>query len=315
MSRTAQLTPQDRARPTWRSASTSTAAPPGRIDTGVGFFDHMLDLLARHGRLGLGVTVTRATSRPARTTRSRTPASCSARRSARRSATARGIRRYGHAVVPMDEARAACAIDISGRPYCTVDGPRAARRARSPGFEHEAAEEFFRAVASAGRLTLHLELQAGTNAHHMIEACFKAFARALRVAVVDRPRRDRRAVDQGDADVTVALVDYGMGNRRSVEKALEHVGARVARTADRGDDRRRRRDRAARRGRVPRGDAPAARARARSTLIRERADAGVPVLGICLGMQLLFESSDRARGRRGPRAARRHRDAAARRPG
>ena len=61
------------------------------------------------------------------------------------------------------------------------------------GFEHEAAEEFFRAVASAARLTLHLELQAGTNAHHMIEACFKAFARALRVAVVDRPRRDRRA--------------------------------------------------------------------------------------------------------------------------
>ena len=68
------------------------------------------------------------------------------------------------------------------------------------GFEHEVAEEFFRAVASAARLTLHLELQAGTNAHHMIEACFKAFARALRAAVGDRPDRDRRAVHEGDAD-------------------------------------------------------------------------------------------------------------------
>ena len=55
------------------------------------------------------------------------------------------------------------------------------------GFEHEAAEEFFRAVASAARLTLHVELQAGTNAHHMIEACFKAFARALRAAVAIDP--------------------------------------------------------------------------------------------------------------------------------
>ena len=82
----------------------------------------------------------------------------------------------------MDEARAACAIDISGRPYCSVTGLELPAGAIA-GFEHEAAEEFFRAVASAARLTLHLELQAGTNAHHMIEACFKAFARALRAAV------------------------------------------------------------------------------------------------------------------------------------
>ena len=87
----------------------------------------------------------------------------------------------------MDEARAACALDISGRPYC------ARRRASTlppgdiAGFEHELAEEFFRAVASAARLTLHVELEAGTNAHHMIEACFKAFARALRAAVAIDP--------------------------------------------------------------------------------------------------------------------------------
>jgi imidazoleglycerol-phosphate dehydratase len=87
----------------------------------------------------------------------------------------------------MDEARAACTIDVSGRPYCTVEGLDRLPAGDIAGFEHEAAEEFFRAVASAARLTLHVELQAGTNAHHMIEACFKAFARALRRAVAVDP--------------------------------------------------------------------------------------------------------------------------------
>jgi imidazoleglycerol-phosphate dehydratase len=99
----------------------------------------------------------------------------------------RGIVRYGHAVVPMDEARAACAIDISGRPLAVVEGFERLPAGDIAGFEHEAAEEFLRAVAGAGRLTLHAELQAGTNAHHMIEACFKAFARALRGAVAIDP--------------------------------------------------------------------------------------------------------------------------------
>jgi imidazoleglycerol-phosphate dehydratase len=99
----------------------------------------------------------------------------------------RGIRRYGYAVVPMDEARAACAIDVSGRPYASVEGFDRLPAGDIAGFEHELAEEFFRAIASAARLTLHLELQAGTNAHHMIEACFKAFARALRIAVAVDP--------------------------------------------------------------------------------------------------------------------------------
>ena len=75
------------------------------------------------------------------------------------------------------------AIDISGRPYSALSGFERLPPGEIAGFEHEAAEEFFRAVASAARLTLHIELQAGTNAHHMIEACFKAFARALRQAV------------------------------------------------------------------------------------------------------------------------------------
>ena len=157
----------------------------GKMDTGVGFFDHMLDLLARHGRLGLGVTVEGDLATGVHHTVEDTGIVLGQALD-QALGDRRGIRRYGHAVVPMDEARAACAIDVSGRPYCAVTGLDLPPGAIA-GFEHEAAEEFFRAVASAALLTLHVELQAGTNAHHMIEACFKAFARALRVAVAIDP--------------------------------------------------------------------------------------------------------------------------------
>ena len=153
----------------------------GEISTGVGFFDHMLHLLARHGRLGLTVQVQGDLETGAHHTVEDTGIVIGQVLGEALGDRA-GIRRYGHAVVPMDEARAACALDISGRPYCTVTGLDLPTGSIA-GFEHEAAEEFFRAVASAARLTLHIELQAGTNAHHMIEACFKAFARALRDAV------------------------------------------------------------------------------------------------------------------------------------
>ncbi len=153
----------------------------GKLATGIGFFDHMLDLLARHGRLGLGVTVQGDLETGAHHTVEDTGIVLG-QALGEALGDRRGIRRYGHAVVPMDEARAACAIDVSGRPFCAVTGLDLPSGTIA-GFEHEAAEEFFRAVASAARLTLHVDLQAGTNAHHMIEACFKAFARALRVAV------------------------------------------------------------------------------------------------------------------------------------
>ncbi len=99
-----------------------------------------------------------------------------------------GIRRYGSALVPMDEALAECAIDISGRPYVAFDADLPTTSIA--GFDTELAEEFFRAVANSSKLTLHLWVRSGTNAHHMVEASFKAFARALRVAVSIDPEED-----------------------------------------------------------------------------------------------------------------------------
>jgi imidazoleglycerol-phosphate dehydratase len=162
----------------------------GTRRTGVGFLDHMLDLLARHGRLDLDVSVSGDLQTGSHHTVEDTGIVLGQALD-RALGDRSGIVRYGHAVVPMDEARAACSIDISGRPYCHVGGLELPP-GDIAGFEHEVTEEFFRAVASAARLTLHLDVQAGTNAHHMIEACFKAFARALREA---------GAVDPGETGV------------------------------------------------------------------------------------------------------------------
>jgi imidazoleglycerol-phosphate dehydratase len=158
----------------------------GSRSTGVGFLDHMLDLLARHGRFDLDVQVTGDLQTGAHHTVEDTGIVLGQALD-RALGDRAGIVRYGHAVVPMDEARAQCAIDVSGRPFASIENFDRLPAGDIAGFEHEVAEEFFRAVASAARLTLHLELEAGTNAHHMIEACFKAFARALRAAVAVDP--------------------------------------------------------------------------------------------------------------------------------
>ena len=152
----------------------------GTRRTGVGFLDHMLDLLARHARLDLDVEVTGDLQTGAHHTVEDTGIVLG--QALDRALTDRaGITRYGSATVPMDEARASCAIDISGRPFChfVADLPPGG----TGGFDHELAEEFFRAVSATAKLTLHISIDNGSNAHHMIEAAFKAFARALRVAV------------------------------------------------------------------------------------------------------------------------------------
>jgi imidazoleglycerol-phosphate dehydratase len=157
----------------------------GTRSTGVGFFDHLLDLLARHGRLDLEVAATGDLETGAHHT-VEDVGIVLGQALDRALGDRAGITRYGHAVVPMDEARASCAIDISGRPFLRFDA-EALPPGVTGGFDHELAEEFFRAVANGARLTLHVTVETGTNAHHMIEAAFKAFARALRAAVAIDP--------------------------------------------------------------------------------------------------------------------------------
>jgi imidazoleglycerol-phosphate dehydratase len=157
----------------------------GTRSTGVGFLDHMLDLLTRHGGLDLDVAVSGDLQTGAHHTAEDT-AICLGQALDAALADRAGIVRYGCATVPMDEARASCSIDISGRPFTLFQAQLPA--GSTGGFEHELTEEFFRALASAAKLTLHLTVETGSNAHHMIEATFKAFARALREAVAIDPR-------------------------------------------------------------------------------------------------------------------------------
>ena len=157
----------------------------GERTTGVGFFDHLLDALARHGGLDLDVRVDGDLETGSHHTVEDTGIALGqALDEALRDRA--GIRRYGQAVVPMDEARASAALDISGRPFTSFDGEFPVERVGD--FETELTEEFFRAVANAAKLTLHVRIEAGRNAHHMVEASFKAFARALREAVEDDDR-------------------------------------------------------------------------------------------------------------------------------
>jgi imidazoleglycerol-phosphate dehydratase len=145
----------------------------GSRTTGVGFLDHMLDLVARHGRLDLDVAARGDLDTGAHHT-AEDVGIVLGQALDRALGDRAGITRYGHAVVPMDEARAACAIDFSGRPFLAFDA-----HLLPPGVTG--------GVSSSARITLHITIEAGTNAHHMIEAAFKAFARALRAAVAIDP--------------------------------------------------------------------------------------------------------------------------------
>jgi imidazoleglycerol-phosphate dehydratase len=156
----------------------------GTRATGVGFLDHMLDLLARHGHVDLDVNVSGDLQTGAHHTAEDTAIVLGQALDEALGDRA-GIARYGTAIVPMDEARASCALDISGRPFTLFEAELPP--GSTGGFEHELTEEFFRALANAAKLTLHLRVEAGSNAHHMIEAAFKAFARALRQAAAIDP--------------------------------------------------------------------------------------------------------------------------------
>jgi imidazoleglycerol-phosphate dehydratase len=160
-------------------ALTLDGSGAGTRETGVGFLDHMLDLLARHGRIDLDVHASGDLQTGAHHT-VEDVGICIGQALDSALGDRAGITRYGNVTVPMDEARASCAIDISGRGLLVFEAEL------PPGaignYDHELTEEFLRAVAANAKLTLHATVEAGTNVHHVIEALFKAFARALRAA-------------------------------------------------------------------------------------------------------------------------------------
>lgn len=156
------------------------------IATGVGFFDHMLTLLAHHSLVDLTIRASGDTHVDDHHVTEDVGITLG-QALARALGDRKGIRRYGHALIPMDEALALAAIDISGRGMLVFDVPFST--AKIGTFDTELVQEFFHAVAANARLTLHLKLLAGANNHHIAEAAFKAFAHALRDAVAPDPRR------------------------------------------------------------------------------------------------------------------------------
>jgi imidazoleglycerol-phosphate dehydratase len=160
---------------------------PVSASTGVGFLDHMLDLLGRHGRLGLRVEASGDLQTGGHHTVEDVGIALGQALDEALGDRA-GIRRYGYTAVPMDEALGVCAIDISGRPLLLFEAELPP--VSIAGFDAELTEEFFRAVSSNAKITLHLAIPYGSNAHHMIEACFKVFARTLREAVAIDPDED-----------------------------------------------------------------------------------------------------------------------------
>ncbi len=153
--------------------------------TGVGFFDHMLDQLARHSLIDIAVTA----KGDLHIDDHHTVEDCGialGQALTKALGDKRGIRRYGHFNLAMDEAQLACALDLSGRPYLVwnVDFPTA----KIGSFDTELVREFFQAFSTHGGITLHVDKLHGLNSHHIAEAAFKSVARALRMAVEPDPR-------------------------------------------------------------------------------------------------------------------------------
>lgn len=160
----------------------------GKIDTGIGFFDHMLEGFARHGFFDCELSVTGDLHVDGHHTVEDTGIVIG---SAIREALAdkKGIRRYGSMILPMDDALVLCAVDLCGRPYFSYE---ASFDTDKIGYlDTELIREFFYAVSYSAAMNLHIKVLSGSNSHHIVEAMFKAFAKALDEAV----KRDDRVTD------------------------------------------------------------------------------------------------------------------------
>ena len=154
--------------------------------TGVGFFDHMLDQLARHSLIDMEITAEGDLHIDDHHTVEDTGIALG-QALVKALGDKRGIRRYGACLLPMDDALVRAALDLSARPYLVwnMELPSA----KIGTFDTELVREFFQALASHGGITLHVDTLHGLNSHHIVEAAFKAVARALREAVEPDPRK------------------------------------------------------------------------------------------------------------------------------
>jgi imidazoleglycerol-phosphate dehydratase len=153
--------------------------------TGIGFFDHMLVLLARHSLIDISVNATGDLETGSHHTVEDTGITLGLALDEALGDRS-GIERYGSSLLPMDEVLVQVAMDLSGRPYLSFDAPLAPMVLG--GFETDLVAEFLRGLSNASRMTLHVDVLKGGGPHHVIEGCFKGVARALRGAVALNPR-------------------------------------------------------------------------------------------------------------------------------
>lgn len=165
-----------------------------QIHTGMGFFDHMLDGMARHGLFDLTVAAEGDLYVDGHHTAEDTGIVLG-QAILKSIGTKAGIRRYGHMILPMDETLALCAVDLSGRPYFHYEAPFTAERLGE--MDTELIREFFYAVSYNAGMNLHLKILNAGNNHHMAEALFKSFGKALDMATMKEPRIDEAWTTKG----------------------------------------------------------------------------------------------------------------------
>ncbi|MCI9167196.1 MAG: imidazoleglycerol-phosphate dehydratase HisB [Dorea sp.] len=165
-----------------------------KIHTGIGFFDHMLDGFARHGLFDLTVEAEGDLFLDCHHTVEDTGIVLG-QAVLEAVGEKKGIKRYGHMILPMDETLALCAVDLSGRPYLNFQA--AFQNDRIGDMDTEMVREFFYALSYSAMMNIHLKILDGENSHHMAEALFKAFGKALDMATVSEPRLDEAWTTKG----------------------------------------------------------------------------------------------------------------------
>jgi imidazole glycerol phosphate synthase glutamine amidotransferase subunit len=253
-----------------------------QVDTGCGFLNHMLELFARHGRFDL-VLICHGDVEVDYHHTTEDVGIALGQAFAQALGDMRGIHRYGSFYLPMDEALILCAVDISGR--CTLNWDIHCSTEKVGDFDVECAKEFWLGFARSVPATVHFVQFAGENSHHILEAAFKGAGRC-------RPHRcgpsGRNSFHERTAGM-ICIIDYGVGNLFSLKSSLAHLGLEAKVSADAADIRAA--DRLILPGVGAFGDAMAKlEATGLVPVIKEEA-AKKPLLGICLGMQLLFEKS------------------------